>query len=183
MFDSYPTAQSFNGDNEQQQQQTEHPINNPLALSHFIGSIVTLSGVIPIAIFCFMALKHPPQQVVDETTASHQVVEEVAKSFDEEKVSTIGDVFHDIELEESPKPNREITSISSVAHHEVAQSSTSLEDEDEEEENSQETLIKPTLWQKIVVCVLTGFALLNYVGAEIGFGSLGRFYVEHFIIF
>ncbi|KAG2377526.1 hypothetical protein C9374_009042 [Naegleria lovaniensis] len=169
VFDSYPSAQPEGG--------AEHPINNPLALSHFIGAAVTLSGVIPIAIFCYLALKHPPQQPVDQETANNQVVEEVAKSFDEERVSNIGDVFHDIELEESPKMNDQ--NISNDATHHQAQASplTSFEDEDEEEEEAKEQLTKPTLWQKIVVCALTGFALLNYVGAEIGFGSLVVSYI------
>ena len=157
VFDSFP---------KQTENETTHPINNPLAISYFIGAAFALSGIIPISIFCIMAYKHPVQSQ-DTPEMRQSQVDEVTNSFDVEndRHNTLGEMMHDIELEDKTTATATVNVNASVE----------LSSEEEEDE---ETLIKPPLWKKIAVCCLTAFALFNYVGAELGFGSLVVTYIH-----
>ncbi|EFC44974.1 predicted protein [Naegleria gruberi] len=156
--DAYPTIEG----------QEEHPIKNALALSYFIGAGIAISGVIPIAIFCFLAYKRPADKKATEPTKQ---IEQISKSFEdveEKDFRNIGDIMHDMELEEKSQDSIEVKN---------EEPEEEQEEQDEEEEEGDK-LIQAPLWKKLVVSGLTAFALLNYVGAEIGFGSLIVTYID-----
>jgi len=140
-----------------------HPIKNALAVSYFITAGIAFSGLIPIAIFCILAYKTPDQPQETEHVKIQKHLDEISKSFDElEDSNHVGDMVHDIELED--EDDRKIEA--------------GVEDEIEPPEEEHDQLITPPFWKKVLVSALTAFALMNYVGAEIGFGGLIFTYIH-----